>query len=256
MASRVADDGVKVATIALGLAAIDAAHKAFGHHPCSKHPVVERTWKGIRRQRGAPQRRVAAIAPRELAKMSAVQPESLVGLRTRALLVIGFAGAFRRSELAALDVADVAFADDGVVITLPRSKTDQEGQGTKVGLPHGSSALTCPVRALRAWLAASKLQQGALFRSFAPHGGPMGQRLAAADVARIVKRAAKAAGLDPAHYSGHSLRAGLATAAARAGKSDRAIMAQGRWTTRTMVDRYVRDGRLLETENAASGIGL
>lgn len=256
MAARAADDGVKVSTIALGLAAIDAAHRAYGHESRKKHWAVARTWEGIRRRLGTPQRRAAAVMPRELAMMTSVQPETAVGLRTRALLVIGFAGALRRSELVALDVSDVAFTEDGVVITIRRSKTDQEGQGVTVGLPFGSSPLTCPARTLKAWLAVSKLDAGALFRNFAPHCGPMGERLDAADVARIVKRAAKAAGLDPTNYSGHSLRAGLATAAARAGKSDRAIMAQGRWKTRTMVDRYVRDGRLLDSENAASGIGL
>lgn len=247
---------MKVSTIALGLAAIDAAHRMRGHEARKKDPSVAKVWEGIRRRLGAPQRRAATITPRELAAMCEAQPESLVGLRTRALLVVGFAGAFRRSELVALDVADVTFTDDGVVIGVRRSKTDQQGNGTTVGLPFGSNPLTCPVRALRAWLTAAQLTDGPLFRAFARHGGRMEGRLADGDVARIVKRAANAAGLDPKRYSGHSLRAGLATAAARAGKSDRAIMAQGRWKTRATVDRYVRDGRLLDAENAASGIGL
>jgi integrase len=110
------------------------------------------------------------------------------------------------------------------------------------------------VRALRAWLEDAGLEDGAVFRSVSRHG--RGARLSGRDVARVVQRTALCAGLDPSRYAGHSLRAGLATSAAKAGKRDRAMMKQGRWHSRAMVDRYVRDATLLDDDNAAARIGL
>lgn len=247
--------GLKVATLTQALAAIGAAHKLAGHASPQGAPAVQQVWEGIRRKLGTAQRRVAPVVVDSLRRMVGAQPKSLIGTRDRALLVIGFAGGFRRSELVALDAEHVTFSPDGLVVRVVRSKTDQEGAGESVGLPFGSSPATCPVRLLRAWLSASGIERGALFRSVRS-GGQLGERLGGVDVARRVKAAAVAAGLDPSTFSGHSLRAGLATSAAKAGKSDRAIMRQGRWTSRSTVDRYVRDAQLLDSDNAASGIGL
>jgi site-specific recombinase XerD len=253
-----AETGWKPASLALSLTAIRAAHRAAGHEPATNHPAVVATVKGIRRTHGTVQRRAAPVVVDELRAMVGALPglaegaPSLGALRDRALLVLGFAGAFRRSELVALDVADVAETAEGLVVTVRRSKTDQEGQGVRVGLPYGSNPATCPVRALRAWLDAAGIDEGPLFRAVNRHGG-VGARLAAAEVARVVKRAAERAGLDASRYSGHSLRAGLATTAAAAGKGDRAIMAQGRWRGRGMVDRYVREASLFR-DNAAAGV--
>ena len=146
-------------------------------------------------------------------------------MRDRALLLVGFAGAFRRSELVSLDVADVMFASDGLVVQLRRSKTDQEGEGRKVGLPFGSNPLTCPVRSLRAWLGVAAIARGPIFRAVDRHGNVADAWLTDQSVALVVKRCAKAAGLDWERYAGHSLRSGLATAAAMADVSERAIMA-------------------------------
>ncbi|MEZ4339082.1 MAG: site-specific integrase [Sandaracinaceae bacterium] len=181
--------------------------------------------------------------------------DTRIGKRDRALLTLGFAGAFRRSELVALDVEDLRFAGEGIEVLIRRSKTDQEAEGAEVGIPFGSDPATCPVRSTRAWLEDAMHGADALFRSVSRHGR-VGGRLSGRDVARIVKRAALRAGLDPADFAGHSLRAGLATSAAKAGKNDRAIMRQGRWRSRAMVDRYVRDAKLLDEDNAAAGIGL
>ena len=182
-------------------------------------------------------------------------PVDARGLRDRALLVVGLAGGFRRSELVALEVADLAFTDDGLVVTVRRSKTDQEGEGATVGLPYGGNPDTCPVRVLRAWLEAHGIESGPAFREVTRAGVVTERPASDRAVDRAVKRAAKAAGLDVDRLSAHSLRAGLATSAARAGKADRAIMRQGRWKSRTMVDRYVREASLFR-ENAATGIGL
>lgn len=115
--------------------------------------------------------------------------------------------------------------------------------------------MTCPERTLRAWLEAAAITEGALFRTINRHG-QLGARLAPAAVAQIIKRSASAAGLDAGEYAGHSLRAGLATSAAAARKSDRRIMSQGRWGSRALVDRYVREARLLDDDNPTANIGL
>src|SRR5262249_12646788 len=143
-----------------------------------------------------------------------------------ALVLLGFAGAFRRSELVGLDVADLDFGNDGLTVTLRRSKTDQEGQGRKVGIPYGSNPQTCPVRSLRAWIEVSAIVVGPVFRSVDRHGRVQPARLGGGDVARVVKKLARRAGLDAAKYAGHSLRAGHATSAAIAGATERSIAAQ------------------------------
>jgi integrase len=256
LAAYIADRAAtwKPASIALAVVSIRAAHKAAGVEHATQHPAVVATLRGVRRSLGTAPRRVAPVAVPELRTMLAALPDSLTATRDRALLVLGMAGALRRSELVALDVADVAETAEGLVVTVRRSKVDQEAAGARIGLPRGAHAATCPVRVVRAWLDASGVTSGALLRAVDRHGN-VGERLAGADVARIVKRAAARAGLDAAVFSGHSLRAGLATQAARSGKGDRAIMAQGRWSSRAMVDRYVRDASLFR-DNAADGLGL
>jgi integrase len=186
--------------------------------------------------------------------MVAALPDGLLGVRDRALLLVGFAGAFRRSELVSLDRPDLEFTKDGLTVMLRRSKSDQEGQGRKVGIPYGSNPETCPVRALQAWLEAAAITDGPVFRGVTRHGKVQG-RLSGYAVALIVKRYAAVGGLDPSRYAGHSLRAGLATAAAIGGASERSIMNQTGHKSITMVRRYIRDGNLFR-ENAAAKTGL
>lgn len=250
---------IKPATIAVAIAAVAAVHRA-ALIPEEQLPHVDprfaAIWRGLRRTKGTQPRRVAALAVDELALMSAsLDEQRLIGVRDRALLMFGFAGALRRSELSALDVEHITFTSAGIVMHVAGSKTDQERVGVDVGIGFGSNPLTCPVRTLRAWLEASGIIDGPLFRALDRHGN-LKQRLNSEDVARIVKRTAAAVGLDPKNYAGHSLRSGLATAAAKAAKSDRSIMAQGKWTGRSMVDRYVRSATLLDEQNASVGIGL
>lgn len=250
-----AELGWKPASIALALSAIGAAHKAAGYASPASHPAVAATWAGIRRSVGTAQRRAApATVDAVRAMVGATGSASLGALRDRALLLVGFAGAFRRSELAALDVADLSFRAEGLVVTVRRSKTDQEGAGVDVAIAFGGDPSTCPVRAVRAWLEAGAVREGAVFRAVDRHGN-VGERLAGAEVARVVKRAAARANLDASRFSGHSLRAGLATTAAAQGRADRGIMRQGRWSSRAMVDRYVREASLF-ADNVTAGIGL
>lgn len=247
-----AAEGRKVATLAQALAAISQAHQLAGHTSPRSSTAVRETFKGIRRTLGSAPAQKAPLLASQLRAIAAELPETLGAQRDRALLLVGFAGAFRRSELVALDVSDCAFSTEGLTITLRRSKTDQEGLGRKVGLPYGSKASVCPVRALQAWLDAAGVTEGALFRSVDRHGN-VGGELGGRDVARIVKRAAAASGLDAKVFAGHSLRAGLATSAAKAGKGAHAIMKTTGHRSVAMVQRYIRDAELFN-DNAAAGL--
>jgi integrase len=168
-------------------------------------------------------------------------------LRDRALLLVGFAGAFRRSELVAIDYDRVRRSIDGLTVTVPRGKSDQEGHGREVLIPNGSTT-ACPVKALDDWLSASAITEGAMFRSLSKGGRVGPKRLLPDAVAVIVKRRVMEAGLDPAMYSGHSLRAGFATCAAAAGMPIWQIKAQTGHATDAMVGRYIRQATLLDTE--------
>lgn len=249
-----ASAGIRPASLDVALAAVSEAHRAAGLDSPRGSAEVRAVRSGIRRTLGTAQRQAAPVLVADLRAMAGALPDSLAGHRDRALLLVGFAGGFRRSELVALEVADAVFGADGVTVTIRRSKTDQEGQGRKVGIPYGSTPATCPVRALRRWLDVAAIHEGPLFRSVHTSGA-IGERLGAGEVARIVKRTATAAGLDAALFSGHSLRAGLATSAAKAGKSERAIMAQTGHRSSAMVRRYIRDASLF-ADNAAAGLGL
>jgi integrase len=217
--------------------------------------IVRNTLKGIRRTLGsAPAQKAAALID-DIRGMVAATDAGLIGLRDRALILLGFAGAFRRSELVSLDVTDCTFSQDGLTVTLRRSKTDQEGVGRKIGIPHGSYPQTCPVRTLAAWIEQAGIAGGPLFRAISRHGQLKPGRLAGLAVARVVKKLAERAGLDAAKYAGHSLRSGNATSAAIAGASERSIMNQTGHRSVQMVRRYIRDGSLFR-ENSARKLGL
>jgi site-specific recombinase XerD len=244
-----------VSTIQRRLATISQAHQTAHLDTPTKAAEVRAVMQGIRRAKGTAQRQKQPAVTQVIRAMVAQLPNGPLGVRDRALLLLGFAGAFRRSELVALDIADVSFTADGLIVRLPRSKTDQEGQGATKGIPYGSNPTTCPVRVLRAWLEAGGVTCGPIFRPITRHGHIQPRRLSAYAVALVVKRAAAAAGLDPAAFSGHSLRAGLATAAAAAGVSERAIMNQTGHRSVTVARRYIREGSLFR-ENAAASVGL
>ena len=248
-------DALKPSTLGRRLATISQVHQAAGHETPTTTAPVRLVWAGIRRAKGTGQQGKAPAITAEIGRMVDTLDERLLGVRDRALLLIGFAGAFRRSELVGLDVGDVHAGHDGLTILIRKSKTDQEGQGRKVGIPYGSHPHTCPVRAYLAWIEKCGLTEGALFRSVNRHGTLQAGRLSDRAVALIVKRAAEKAGLNPDKYAGHSLRAGLATSAAQAGVSERAIMAQTGHKSVMVARRYIRDGSLFR-DNAAAQVGL
>ena len=242
-------------TLSRRLAAISQLHQQAGFDSPTRSWAVEQFLAGLRRELGIAPVRKKPVLVADLKLILEQIPDSLLGLRDRALLLLGFSGAFRRSELVGLDVGDLEETRDGLVVTLRRSKTDPEGEGRKIGVPQGSEQASCPLWALDQWRAAAGLSSGALFRSVTRHGRVLGQRLSAEAVSIVVKRYVAQLGYDPAQFAGHSLRAGLATSAAAAGKSERAIMNQTGHRSLTTVRRYIRDGNLFR-ENAAEGIGL
>ena len=213
--TTLAEHGQKVSTIQVKLAAITFAHRARNadHNPAQSE-TVRILMQGIRRKLGCAPIKKSPIARDELARMLATLGDSLQAKRDKAILLVGYAGAFRRSELAGLNVEDVRFTTKDALITLRRSKTDQEGEGTTKRIPMLTNANLCPVRALRDWLDAAQIKSCALFRAIDRWGNARGGRLDYKSIALIIKRAATAAGLEARQFSGHSLRAGFATQAA------------------------------------------
>lgn len=251
-------DVLAVSTLQRRLSAISKAHQVTDHPSPTDTALVRRAWRGLRRTVAAeaPQRAArqgkAPLLPGDLRAMVVALPDSLSGARDACVLLAGFAGGLRRSELVAIDLGDLQWRPEGLVVSLRRSKTDQEGAGRLVGIPHGHHAPTCPVRATRRWIEVAGLRDGRLLRSIDRHDN-LGPSLSGHAVAQIVQRAAAAAGLDARRYGGHSLRAGLATAAAQAGRSERAIAAQTGHRSVAVLRGYIRDGSLFR-DNAATGL--
>ena len=245
------------ATLTRRLTSIAKAH-ATAHHPnpaTTRHAIVAETLQGIRRTLGTAQPGKTPLLTADLIQVLAHLPSGLAGVRDRALLLVGYTGGLRRSELAAFTVDDLAWVPEGAVLTLRRSKTDQAGQGRKVAIPKGAHVATCPVSALRQWLEAARIVEGALFREVDRHGtvGEMG--IHRDSVGAILKRTVARAGFDPAGFAGHSLRAGFATQAAHNGASAFDIMRQTGHRSITTVSRYVRDAQIFR-DAPASKLGL
>jgi site-specific recombinase XerD len=252
--SDLAGMGRKASTIGRHLTAISQAHEAAGQDNPLHSSLVKYTMQGIKRTLGtAPGQKKAAVTD-DIRAMVDSLPDNLLGIRDKAIILLGFAGAFRRSELVGLNVEDIEFHTQGMTVTLRHSKTDQEGEGYRKGIPYGKSK-TCPVLALKTWLDASGINEGPIFRGMNRHGQVLPGRLTDQVIAKVVKRTAEAAGLDPKKYAGHSLRAGLATAAASAGVQERDIMKQTGHRSVQMVRRYIQEGELFK-DNAAGAIGL
>jgi integrase len=247
------------ATITRRLTSITKAHQAAGFEasPSSSHHfVVSEPLKGIRRSIGTAQEGKDPLLTSDIHRIVASCPETLLGLRDRALVLVGFAGAFRRFELAAIDFSHLSFTKGGLVIDLRRSKTDQEAVGHKVCIPFGTDEATCPVRALRHWLADSGITAGPAFRGVNRYGKPSRRGLHKDCVGWIVKRAATSrASIKPEPLGGHSLRSGCVTQAAMNGVSELNIMRQTVHKSTEVLARYIRIVEIL-TRNAAAGLGI
>ena len=243
---------LSVATLVRRIATISKAHEARGlPNPCL-FEIVRATLRGIKCTRGIAQREAKPLLREDLFRVLDAMGEGIKDARDRALLLIGFAGGFRRSEIVGLDCADIERVRQGLIVTLGRSKTDQEGAGRKVGMPFGRTRY-CPVLALDGWLAISGIEAGPIFRPVDRHERVDRERLSAEAVSLVVKERVAAASIDPTGFSGHSLRAGFATSATRAGVSTFKIRQQTGHASDTMLARYVRDGELF-VDNAAGAL--
>lgn len=239
------------ATLARRLVTIGKAHTARGLPSPTGAELVRATLRGIRRTHGSIQRQVSPAIKEDILAMVAGLLGSK-GVRDKALLLIGFAGAFRRSELVSLTVADIEQAKQGLIIQLRFSKTDQAGSGRKVAIPY-ARGVVCPVTALQQWIAAAGITEGPIFRGVNRHGVIADTALTPQAVALVIKERAQAVGLDHAKYSGHSLRAGLVTSAAQLGVSSWKIRQQTGHRSDAMLIRYIRDSQIF-VDNAAGAV--
>ena len=265
-----AGHGAKVPTMSRRLSSIAYAHRFAGQANPVDSPRVHAVWEGIRRERAQPVDQAPALMPPVLWDVLAALPEDLSGVRDRALLLVGFVGAFRRSELAALERPHVAPHPRGVVITIPTSKTDPYGKGQLIVLPHSSRPERCPVASLLAWLEEARIPDEPedhddsrasapvfVFRPVHRNGTTVAKRgMSEAAINNAVQRACMRALVPEASsYSAHSLRAGFATYASQRGASDRAIAHQTRHRSLASLDQYIRMESAW-TDNAATALDL
>jgi integrase len=241
-----------VATLNRRLAALAKVHRSRGFSNPTSVEVVKATLRGLKRIKGTAQRQATPLIKEDLFVVLEAMGSRLKDIRDRALLLLGFAGGFRRSELIGLNFDDVVLVRQGLEVTLRRSKTDQNGAGRKIGVPHGRGRW-CPVAALEQWQVASGVTEGAIFRSIDRHHRVGPKRLSGEGVCLVVRERVRAVGIDPKDYSGHSLRAGLATSAAQAGVSSWKIRQQTGHASDAMLVRYIRDGELF-IDNAAGAL--
>ncbi len=241
----------KPSTLGRRVAAIRYAHKLAGLALPTDAEGVKATMRGIRRTFGSARARKAPAVSGKMLGMVATAPNNLAGIRDRALLLLGFAGAFRRSELVALDVADLEETETGLLVCIRSSKTDQEGQGVTIAIARGDVA--CPVKAVQEWLGAAAIEAGPIFRPIDKAGTVRTSRLTDRSVANIVKAYAERAGFDASTFSGHSLRAGFLTSAAGKGASIFKMVDVSRHKSVDTLRDYVRDAELFK-DHAGAGL--
>jgi integrase len=246
-----------VPTIVRKLAAISRQHRAAHHEsPCAlKNPEVKAVLSGIKRTMGTAPAGKDPLLTDDVRRLLKFTPDNLLGKRDRALLLLGFAGAFRRSELCALNKADLDFGRDGMKVKVRFSKTDQVGEGRKVAIPYGSNPELCPIRNLGGWMDAAGINDGPVFRAVSRHGRVSSNALTDQVVWNVIKRYCKKAGLNPAKFGAHSLRSGFVTQASINDATERSIMNQTGHKSVVMVRRYIRDANLFR-DNAATRLGL
>jgi integrase len=245
-------------TLVQRLAALSRAHRLASQPWTSAHPAIRNTLRGILRHHGRPARQAAALATEELTRLVKTCDQTLVGKRDRALLLLGYAGALRRSELVAVMREHVQLTHDGLRLQIPRAKGDQTGKGVSIGIPRGKSAETCPVKALETWFACSACEYGPVFRGIDMRGVISNRGLHPDAVRTILAKRAALAGLkSPAgeRLSPHGLRAGFITQAYVNGARDEQIMDHTRQKDLRTMRGYVRRAKLV-SDSPAGLLGL
>ena len=236
----------KFSTLKRRLASISVIHKLSGQYIDTKHPMITENLMGIKRIKGSYQKAKKPILINDLKSIvNVINNDKNEKRRTKnkALILVGFAGGFRRSELVSIHFEDIDFVSEGVKIFIKRSKTDQSGEGMTKGIPYFSNSDYCPVISLKNWLEKSEIKSGKIFD------------MSDKSVALKIKKYTASAGLDSNKYSGHSLRSGFATSAAELGAEERSIMAMTGHKTSQMVRRYIQEANLFKN-NALNKIKI
>ena len=249
----------KMSTLKRRLVSIGVIHKLKGHYLDTKHPIIIENIIGIKRRKGSIQKGKKPLLIKSLKQIiNAIDKEKnkeIKKIRDRSIILIGFSGGFRRKEIVSLDYEDLDFVEEGLKISLKRSKTDQFGEGSIKGLPYFDNSQYCPVVSIRKWIEISKINSGPLFRRFTKGSKLSDNRLSDQTVALLIKDYLKIAGIESRNYSGHSLRSGFATSAAESGAEERSIMAMTGHKSTEMVRRYIKEANLFKN-NALNKIKI
>ena len=251
--------GAKISTLRRRLVSIGVIHKLKGHYLDTKHPIIIENLMGIKRKIGSFQQGKKPILINDLKSIINVidneKTKEIKKIRDKTLILIGFGGGFRRTELVSIDYNDIELVPEGVKIVIRRSKTDQFGEGMVKGLPYFSNQNYCPVLHLKKWLELSNIKTGPIFRRFFKSFKLSENRLTDQSVALLLKDYLNTAGIENKNYSGHSLRSGFATVSAESGADERSIMAMTGHKTTQMVRRYIKEANLFKN-NALNNIKI
>ncbi len=240
----------KISTLRRRLVSISMVHKFRGHYLDTKHPIIVENLMGIRRTKGSIQKGKKPLLINHLKQIinsiNEQNSSKTKKLRDKALILIGFGGGFRRTELISIDYEDLEFVPEGLKIIVRKSKTDQFGEGMTKGLPYFDDKNYCPVVNLRDWLEISNIKSGPIFRRFSKGSVLTDNRLTDQSVVLLIKEYLRLAGIENKNFAGHSLRSGFATVAADSGADERSIMAMTGHKTTQMVRRYIREANLFK----------
>ena len=249
----------KISTLRRRLVSISMIHKLKGHYLDTKHPIIVENLMGIRRVKGSKQKGKKPILISHLKRIINVidqqKNEEIKKLRDKTIILVGFGGGFRRTELISIDHEDLEFVPEGLKINIKRSKTDQFGEGMIKGLPYFDNENYCPVVNLKKWLEISKIKSGSIFRRFSKGSSLTDKRLTDQSVVLLMKEYLTLAGIENKNFAGHSLRSGFATVAAESGADERSIMAMTGHKTTQMVRRYIREANIFKN-NALNKIKI
>jgi len=249
----------KISTLRRRLVSISMVHKLKGHYLDTKHPIIAENLMGIRRIKGSIQIGKKPILINHLRLIiNAIDNQKIAEikkLRDKSMILIGFGGGFRRTELISIDHEDLEFVPEGLKIIIKKSKTDQFGEGMIKGLPYFNNEIYCPVKNLQKWLEISQIKFGPIFRRFSKGLSLTDKRLTDQSVVLLIKEYLNLAGIENKNFAGHSLRSGFATVAAESGANERSIMSMTGHKSTQMVRRYIKDANLFKN-NALNKIKI